>query len=743
MKASLRILCMLIAVIMLLSVFGCGSKNTEEGKNKEGENQSGDKPGEKDDDGKLVITDTFYPQYPNAEKEYKEMREKVSAWFYENLENGTLFSAKLGSDTFDTIKASWTKNIEKGTDADGNETVVATYVYKNVKFTLEGTLYADYPTVDYTIWAESADGSNTPVLSSFNAIDSSFAIPAAQGYTIHTSKGSGAEPEDFALVEDTLTRGDGLKYNPSLTDGRGTSRGWPYFDVIGKDCGLMLAIGWTGIWQTAFQTTKTGYVDIKAYQVDLNTVILPGEKLRSPRVVLSYFDGDFDYGHNMFRKLIIEHYTPENDKENKFVAPLCINFWGGTSEEYLLSQLEKYFGATDKIKYIWMDAAWNGDTPLKPGKNSNTGDDVWTKQRGWWKLNTNIFPSGSLKKIAQYANKNDAEILLWIELETLTPSIAKKASMGADSYYSFNMDNKNPEATALLRLSDEKVLQNTIEWLSNLMEENGVNAIRLDFNQTPKKAWDQNDREEEVAFGLAEGERTGATQNKYVVNLLRLWDAIGERFDDFVLDNCASGGRRLDIEMTKRAMPLWRTDYDCNHSDSEVRQSQNMGISYWLPLTAGGINGAADNYTARSIMSAGGCMTTSYTHEDGLEKIAKEAEEICNIRPYWYGSYYALTTPTLDMDSWQIMELYREDWHKGVMLAFRRTESVISYQKIKLKGLLADHDYIIHDYDDNEGKNDVTMSGKELMEKGINITINQNRCAKIYTIEIVLNEEDK
>ena len=47
------------------------------------------------------------------------------------------------------------------------------------------------------------------------------------------------------------------------------------------------------------------------------------------------------------------------------------------------------------------------------------------------------------------------------------------------------------------------------------------------------------------------------------MGMYRLWDALLEKFPHLIIDNCSSGGHRIDIETLRRSVPLWRSDYQC------------------------------------------------------------------------------------------------------------------------------------------------------------------------------------
>ena len=53
-----------------------------------------------------------------------------------------------------------------------------------------------------------------------------------------------------------------------------------------------------------------------------------------------------------------------------------------------------------------------------------------------------------------------------------------------------------------------------------------------------------------------------------------------------MIEECASGGKRNDLEMMRRSVPLWRSDFP-----SGVVENQRMtyGISMWIPYHGTGV----------------------------------------------------------------------------------------------------------------------------------------------------------
>ena len=131
----------------------------------------------------------------------------------------------------------------------------------------------------------------------------------------------------------------------------------------------------------------------------------------------------------------------------------------------------------------------------------------------------------------------------------------------------------------LLDLGDEAAWQYCYETVANLVETLGMSCYRQEFNMSPLKFWRINDADD----------RKDITEIKHIMGLYRLWDALLERFPHLIIDNCASGGRRIDIETLRRSVPLWRSDAQCSANyPPEWAQVHNMTFSAWMPYSGTG-----------------------------------------------------------------------------------------------------------------------------------------------------------
>ena len=263
-----------------------------------------------------------------------------------------------------------------------------------------------------------------------------------------------------------------------------------------------------------------------------------------------------------------------------------------------------------------------------------------------------------------------------------------------------------------------------LNWLTNhvdeLLTQQGIDVYRQDFNMDPLDYWRGNDAEN----------RQGITEIKHVTGYLAYWDELIRCHPNMLIDTCASGGRRNDLETLRRAVPLWRTDYQY---EPVGEQCQTYGISFWIPYHGGGnvADASADyggaGYTAvesyafwstcyPSINSAIDIRIKEIDYE-ALRKLHRQRREIVD---YYYDDFYPLTPYSLENNVWIAWQFNIPESGEGMVQAFRRPESETDTCIFTLHGLVPESDYKLITFD---VAGEAVMSGGELMGTGLAIPI--------------------
>lgn len=676
-----KMIAIMLCMLMLLAVVACKSN----------EDTVGDNPG-----GEAIA---------NASVLAKE-------WIENQIENNMLFSFEYDGIAFADFIESWEKTVEEGTDSSGNSTYTLTYASNDgVSAWADITLFEDSAAVDYVCYFRNEGSADSKVISNIQAIDS---LIEGEEMTLTYPNGSIMTEQDFARIDEDFTESATV----TLTNmgGRSSAGTMPYFDLVHKDGGVIACIGWTGQWKCTMNKVESG-VEIAAGMEETRISLYANEAMRTPSIVLMFYMSNQDEGHNTFRQMILNHYTPLDDKGEP-VKELCIftNAWGGGGVEPIMNKIEAYDNNGVDYDGLWIDAGWHGSVAAV-----DTYDTAWATQVGNWYVNEEIYPDG-LGVISEALSSRGKEFLLWFEPER----VVLKTDLEVN-HPEYVLEYSDAATFTLYNLPSDEATDYLIDLIDGIIKENGVTWYRQDFNCDPLSKWQYVDEKE--------GEnRVGMTEIKYVTNLYRYLDTLLERNPGLMIDNCASGGMRLDIEMMKRSVPLWRTDYSVakDNSNADGVRAINMNLSYWLPLHSGGDgkDGMNDDYEFRSMLSSALNLGTVTTNFGWYEE---KFEEYYMCRPLMAANYYILAqgTPEEYNTANSAFMYYSPETGEGYMMLFRPEASETEEQVIQLKGLDKDAVYILKVMDTSQT---VEMDGESLMEVGISASFPDVRSAKFIWI---------
>ena len=637
----------------------------------------------------------------------KEEKELCSQWCEDNFfgkDNKYPFTFKVDGETFNP--ADWEYNLTEspkfGSVYQNGQTeyIVLSNKDKALEVTVEITTFEKNATCQWKVFIKNTGKENSGVISDFYALDSSFATGKAN---LYYSMGSDTAASDFSLIKKNLTS---VERKFSANDGKPTEAFLPYFNIHGESFGMILGIGWTGQWASGISGSK-GETNITVKQENFNAYLLPGEEVRSPLVSISFYDNDNALkGFNLFRNWVMDSVYPENVKKNYYTVMEVAGPTSTRTSDEIINILDNEIADSvyEEIDAFWMDAGWY---------SYNEG---WYDGVGNWTVDTTRYDKG-IKELSDYAVKKGLKHTLWYEPERIFPG-TQFHNIGAEKpEWLISVDG---EDNLMWNLANEDAFKYYCDYLLKSMKENGVTIYRQDFNFPPLKYWQKADAE------YYDG-RTGICENHYVTNLYRYLDYLTENIDGLIIDNCASGGKRLDLEMTYRSIAFWRSDYNCAyHPDLfDATQSMTYGISFWLPITGANLY-MSDEYAARSaIMPL--VLMDFYSHQHPEYSLNLEQRALMG------GNYYPLDFGSFDKDKMHAMEFINEDATAGTALIYKRANVKDTEYTVKLNGLIASETYEIYDIDKPEKIH--KLSGKELMNEGLTLPLPEGQKAIILMFE--------
>ena len=625
----------------------------------------------------------------------EEEKELCSQWFDDNffgIHKKMPFTFKVDGEAFNPIN--WEQHIMEspkfGSVYQGGKTEYLVYKNKNngLEVTVEATVFEKNATCQWTAYIKNTDDENSGVISDFYALD--FGFPTGKA-DLYYSMGSDTAASDFSLIKKNLTASERVF---SGNDGKPTEGYLPYFNIHGESFGMILGIGWTGQWTSAI-SAKKGETNITVKQENFNAYLLPGEEVRSPLVSISFYNDENPLkGFNLFRNWIMDSVYPESVKQNSYTVMEVAGPASTRTSDEIINILDNEIAdyIYDEIDAFWMDAGWY---------SYNEG---WYDGVGNWTVDTNRYDKG-ISELSDYAKKKGLGHTLWYEPERVYPGTHFHTVGSENPEWLISVDG---EDNLMWNLANEDAFKYYCDYLLKSMKENGVTIYRQDFNFAPLKYWQKADSE------YYNG-RTGICENHYVTNLYKYLDYLTENIDGLIIDNCASGGKRLDLEMTYRSIAFWRSDYNCSyHPDLfDATQSHTYGISFWLPITGANLY-MQDEYAARSaIMPL--MLMDFYSHQHPEFGLYKEQKALMG------GNYYPLDFGSFDNDKMHAMEFITEDATEGTVLIYKRANVKDTEYTVKLNGLKTATDYKIYDIDNPEKV--YTMSGIDLMQEGLTIPL--------------------
>ncbi len=644
-------------------------------------------------------------EMPVTESEKARCRE----WFNDNilLANGIKklpFNFSVDGISLNDSLGDWlienSPESEIGEVYKGGKTSYITFTNQTngVVATVEATIYEESATCEWTVFVKNTGKENSDVISDFYAFNDKLDVGKAD---LYYSKGSDDEANDFALGMKELST---LTKTFNGTGGRSTDEFMPYFNLCGKNYGAVLGVGWTGQWESTFKKSGDD-AEITVKQQNFEGYLLPGEEVRSPLVSISFYEKDNALkGFNTFRNWVKDCVYPENIPDTVTMMEVAGPASTNTADQIIDTLNSFGDDIYNNIDNFWMDAAWyvsNGD---------------WYSTVGTWVPDPARYDNG-IKELSDYAKSKGLGHVLWYE--------AERAANGSELYNkameNFGWGVDNDGEYIMWNLANDEACEYLSKHIAASLIENGVTVYRQDFNFEPLPLWEKAD--EEYYDG-----RTGICENHYVTNLYKYLDYLCENVDGLIIDNCASGGRRLDLEMTRRSFPAWRSDYNCSyHYDIlEATQAQTYGLSFWLPVT-GTLVYSESEYSARSSIMPSVLETFGTVQSEYFAEYTEQREMM-------QGNYYPLTKGGYEKDEILAMQFSAEDGAKGEALVYKRSEVTDTDYTLKLNGLDPEKTYKIYDYDSPEKIQEI--SGEELMTNGFSIPLPEGEKAIIIMFEI-------
>ncbi|MGQ9589883.1 MAG: NPCBM/NEW2 domain-containing protein [Planctomycetota bacterium] len=563
----------------------------------------------------------------------------------------------------------------------------------------ELTVRPDYAAAEWVLRFRNGGRERTPILEDVRAADLRLRTASSKrAAALHQIQGDVCGERSFFPLRTDLWPGQSARLAPA--GGRPSNGTFPFFDLEYGDEGAIVAVGWSGQWAAEFDRAPGGPARLRAGMEKTRLYLEPGEEIRTPRILVLLWNGDRILAHNRFRRLILFHHAPGLDGR-----PVALPFASQCFDRYSWSRREwateaGQIEAARKAASLGLDAHWLDAAWFPGGFPNGVGN---------WRAKPAEFPRG-LRPIADECRRLGLRFVLWFEPERIAP--------GTEIAREHPEFVHGGEKGGLFRLDDPRARS----WLGDLLleriEEFGVDIYRNDFNLDPLSYWRAADPPD----------REGIAEIRYVEGHYALWDELRSRRPGLLIDNCASGGRRIDLETLRRSVPFWRSDTSCSPGHADWDQVQTYGLGLYVPLhMACGWTPAA--YDFRSSATAGAIAQWDYLNpEFPVDEARAAAAEARENAQFFYGDFYPITSCSLAQDAWIAYQFHRPDLDSGLVLAFRRAESPYLALSAKLRGIAPERTYRVETIDERRKTSTRSASGRELAE-GFEIRIPERRAS--------------
>lgn len=415
-------------------------------------------------------------------------------------------------------------------------------------------------------WSISNIGvSDSPVVTAFRPLYLDMPCKGRYAPVLHSSTGGLCDatfpPTSWKQLSRTIvTEGIPDPVTAGSQGGRSSNKDFPFFimENFEKTGGYFIGVGWSGNWDLKMiRNQEKIYID--AGMTNLGLSIKPSEEFMQPVILIGGYEGNVQEGQRKLRNYVRDYIQPK--LEGNRLKPLTFfdNYYGDRGNFNEESFLQEIPVANELgVEYLVIDGGWTGG-----GEDSQFCSLV--PYIGTWKPHPVKFPEGFIN-IAKCAANNKRKMGIWFDIERAnSESLSYKEH--SHLFFPTPIDEMGMH---LLRLDTKAGLEWAVSTVTDIINRLDAKWIRLDFNSDPEEIWEKS----------SDPDRKGAIEIHYIENLYIMYDSIMKIFPDVIIENCASGGRRIDLETLRRS----HCNFISDHTQAESIIRYNIyGAGHWLP----------------------------------------------------------------------------------------------------------------------------------------------------------------
>lgn len=177
-------------------------------------------------------------------------------------------------------------------------------------------------------------------------------------------------------------------------------------------------------------------------------------------------------------------------------------------------------------EYFCIDAGWYAK-------------GFWWDAVGEWKESRERFPNG-IREVTDYIRSKGMIPGIWLELEVMGINCELAEKLPDDWFFTRHGKRVYDRSRYQLDYRNPEVRKYATSVIDRLIRDYGIGYIKMDYNIEPGIGTEY--QAENPGEGLLEHERA----------YLKWLDGIFEKYPDLIIENCSSGGLRMDYAMLSR-----------------------------------------------------------------------------------------------------------------------------------------------------------------------------------------------
>jgi alpha-galactosidase len=482
----------------------------------------------------------------------------------------------------------------------------------------------------------------------------------------------------------------------------------PWFAVVdGEGVGVAGSLVWSGAWQLVLERgPHAAYAAMGLARFE--RTLQPGEGLEVPPLCLTVGTGALEGAVGRWHHLL------------RGLAPrwpagpgpwVQFNSWYPWQKNLDEAEMLRHLDAVADlgVEVFVLDDGWFlGSDPRRP----------WGAGAGTWREHPGKFPSG-LWRFGEQVKARGLRFGLWVEPERVDLAMLEVA--GVRPEWLARSGGRLVEGAAtpsgVLCFGCPEVVRWACDRLTALVEGTGADWLK----------WDHN------LYGVCDepthGHGPGDGNWAHLQGVWAVWATLRRRFPRLVLENCASGGPRLDLGLFTRSHLTWVSDLPApsrrarSHAAGAVLAFPPEHLNGWVVLHAEeplDESSVAYQFRSRFLGAFGlSCPVDRWPRE----LLRRAAEELARYKRWRellaHGEVHPLLPQETSGEPWWAVGLVADGGRRAAVLAFREL-SPEATRRLPLRGLEEGGLYEVVDEDTGRRSR---LSGGALMAAGLEVSL--------------------